>query len=81
MRSRDCISSQSSQDMLIATAPCDLGCHFATPIYHPSLSSTAGVSATSFDVVFGTGAAQGVLVQDKVSFAGFTLPQQVGWNW
>lgn len=63
--------------MLLATSPCVSGCEPDTPIYHPSLSSTSAASSEDFSTRFGTGRADGKLVRDVVSFAGYSLEDQV----
>ncbi|KAM0793341.1 hypothetical protein ACM66B_000796 [Microbotryomycetes sp. NB124-2] len=71
------ILDTGSADMLLATTPCEHGCRPDTPVYHPLMSNTSQATDESFAVQFGTGAATGTLVRDKVSIAGLTVPDQM----
>lgn len=66
------------QDLILISNPCYSGCAAATQIYRPSDSSTAVVSAQSFSIQYGSGAANGHLVTDTVSFGGFKSNQTFG---
>lgn len=54
---------------MLATSPC-IGCTVPPPLYSPLASSTYSLIAPFFKIVYGSGSAQGNLVQDLVSIAG-----------
>ena len=70
------ILDTGSSDLLVAIYPCEVGCEASTPIYQPTLSSTAYESTIAFSTTYGSGAAQGTLAQDKMSMSGFTVDRQ-----
>jgi cathepsin D len=70
------IMDTGSADLWLVTAPCR-GCDTQTPLYNPSTSSSATTSPTLFSVKYGSGAAQGTLVQDSVSISGFGIQNQI----
>lgn len=55
--------------------PCYTGCDDYTPLYRASDSSTSKVSTTPFTIQYGSGGANGVLVNDLVQMGGFSVNQ------
>lgn len=60
---------------------CVSDCRITAPLYDPSASSSAIVSDTPVSIVYGTGQADGVLVEDSASMAGFKANTVSVWLW
>ncbi|ORY80220.1 aspartic peptidase domain-containing protein [Leucosporidium creatinivorum] len=65
-----------SSDMILAVDSCS-GCSSSTPGYSASSSSTSVASSDAFSITYGSGSASGTLVEDTVSIAGYSMPNQV----
>ncbi|GAA5827279.1 hypothetical protein JCM11251_001203 [Rhodosporidiobolus azoricus] len=65
-----------SADLILAEPNCN-GCQADTPGYDPTSSSTSGVQEASFQIQYGSGSGSGELVQDVVSIANYTQPDQI----
>lgn len=69
--------AQRPQDLVLATTGCS-SCGSTTPLYSPGAS--ASVTTTPFAITYGTGSASGLIVNDTVSMAGFTVQSQVSFT-
>ncbi|GAA5871882.1 hypothetical protein JCM3774_000716 [Rhodotorula dairenensis] len=65
-----------SADLILAEPNCN-GCQANTPGYNPASSSTSSTSRQDFTIQYGSGSASGSLVQDHVSIANYTQPNQI----
>lgn len=70
--------STSSADLWIASNYCTslTGCSSTVPLFNSSLSQTQVDMNTSFSVRYGSGQAQGEMMQDYVAFAGYNVSSQ-----
>ena len=62
-------------DLWIADTNCVFGCD-SVPTFDPSTSSTFSNQSTPFQITYGSGQAVGVLGQDIVQLAGFSVSDQ-----
>lgn len=69
---------RSSADLWIASNYCtsSTGCSSTVPLFNSSLSRTQVDMNTSFSVRYGSGQAQGEMMQDFVAFAGYNVSSQ-----
>ncbi|GAA5981255.1 hypothetical protein JCM10908_004040 [Rhodotorula pacifica] len=65
-----------SADLILAEPNCS-GCEANTPGYNPSSSSTSSTSRQDFTIQYGSGSASGSLVEDRVSIANYSQPNQI----
>jgi cathepsin D len=70
------ILDTGSSDLWVADASCTLGCE-KTKTFDPSSSSSFQNFSSNFAIQYGSGQAAGVLGQDVIQMAGFTVPNQV----
>jgi cathepsin D len=66
----------NSSDLWVADASCTLGCD-QTKTFDPTTSSSFQNTSSNFAIQYGSGQAAGILGQDVVQMAGFTVPNQV----
>ncbi|GAA5991460.1 hypothetical protein JCM10908_005714 [Rhodotorula pacifica] len=74
----NCILDTGSADLWIASNSCTslTGCTSSIPLFNSSLSRTQMDMNTSFSVRYGSGQAQGEMMQDYVAFAGYNVSSQ-----
>ncbi|GAA5881461.1 hypothetical protein JCM3774_005090 [Rhodotorula dairenensis] len=74
----NCILDTGSADLWIASNYCtsSTGCSSTVPLFNSSLSRTQVDMNTSFSVRYGSGQAQGEMMQDFVAFAGYNVSSQ-----
>ncbi|BGP22010.1 aspartic-type endopeptidase [Rhodotorula toruloides] len=75
----NCILDTGSADLWVAAeelCSSSTGCPASVPLYNTSLSLTQKDMNTSFLVKYGSGSAQGEIVQDYVSFGGYNVSNQ-----
>lgn len=65
-----------SADLILAEPNCE-GCQANTPGYNPGSSSTSSTSRQDFTIQYGSGSASGSLVEDRISIANYTQPNQI----
>lgn len=65
-----------SADLILAEPGCT-GCQANTPGYNPGSSSTSSTSRQDFTIQYGSGSASGSLVEDRISIANYTQPNQI----
>jgi len=53
------------------------GCDITASLYSPSLSSSSVTTSQAVEVTYGTGSAEGTIVRDTMTFAGFTATQDI----
>jgi len=70
------ILDTGSSDLWLADSDCRTGCG-SVPTFASSASSTFRNSSTPFSITYGSGRAAGVLGQDKVQMAGFSVDNQI----
>jgi len=70
------ILDTGSADFWLADSQCKSGC-LTVPGFNPSASSTYVNHSEPFKIIYGSGQARGVLGQDKVQMAGFSVDNQV----
>jgi len=70
------ILDTGSADLWLADKRCISGC-LTVPAFNPSDSSTFANRSAPFSITYGSGQASGVLGQDKVQMAGFSVDNQV----
>jgi cathepsin D len=64
-----------SSDLWVASASCTQGCS-GSPALSTSSSSTIQKSNTRFEIQYGSGSAQGLLVKDTVTLGNLTVEKQ-----
>ncbi|KAF5343829.1 hypothetical protein D9757_013918 [Collybiopsis confluens] len=73
----DVILDTGSSDLWLAGSTCLSTACDGIPTFKPSLSSTFKNNSEPFQITYGSGEAAGVLGQDVVQMAGFSVPNQV----
>ena len=69
------ILDTGSADMWLASITCHQGCT-DIPTFDPSSSSSFKNESETFSVTYGSGQAEGLLVEDTVQIAGFSVSKQ-----
>ncbi|KAF9442665.1 acid protease [Macrolepiota fuliginosa MF-IS2] len=70
------ILDTGSADLWVADSQCTTGC-ISIPTFQSSSSSTFQNLSKPFQITYGSGQAQGSLVQDMIQMAGFSVPNQI----
>jgi cathepsin D len=69
------ILDTGSADLWVASSSCSTGCNGITA-FNSTTSSSFKNTTAPFDITYGSGRAQGILAQDTVQMAGFSVPNQ-----
>jgi hypothetical protein len=70
------ILDTGSSDLWVADSNCATGCR-QVPTFDAKSSTSFKNSSSSFSITYGSGQAKGVLAQDVIQMAGFSVPNQV----